>query len=158
MPWCRCIIPFANLSWLRRFLVLYPSSILPNWERSGTKNALEALNKDEKEHLLEVGKRTWQFFRDHLNEQGNYLPPDNYQEDRKEKVAYRTSPTNIGLALLAVASSYDLKWEDANFVLNLYEKMFPSIEKLPKWNGHLYNWYNIQTLTATFSQIHFGCR
>lgn len=111
------------------------------------KNALEALNKDEKEHLLEVGKRTWQFFRDHLNEQGNYLPPDNYQEDRKEKVAYRTSPTNIGLALLAVASSYDLKWEDANFVLNLYEKMFPSIEKLPKWNGHLYNWYNIQTLT-----------
>ena len=82
-----------------------------------------------------------------MNEQGNYLPPDNYQEDRKEKVAYRTSPTNIGLALLAVASSYDLKWEDANFVLNLYEKMFPSIEKLPKWNGHLYNWYNIQTLT-----------
>lgn len=110
------------------------------------KDALEVLSKEEQEHLLEVGKRTWQFFRDHLNEKSNYLPPDNYQEDRKEKVAYRTSPTNIGLAMLAVASSYDLKWEDANFVLELYEKMFPSIEKLPKWNGHLYNWYNIQTL------------
>ena len=93
-----------------------------------------------------MGKRTWLFFRDHLNERGNYLPPDNYQEDRKEKVAYRTSPTNIGLALLAVMSSYDLKWESVSYVLDLYEKMFNSIEKLPKWNGHLYNWYQIETL------------
>ena len=30
-------------------------------------------------------------------EENNFLPPDNYQEDRKEVIAKRTSPTNIGL-------------------------------------------------------------
>jgi len=110
------------------------------------KSKLDLLNKEEKEHLIEVYKRTWQFFRDNLNEKGNYLPPDNYQEDRKEKYAYRTSPTNIGLAFLAVMSSYDLKLENVFYVLDIYEKMFESIEKLPKWNGHLYNWYQIEDL------------
>lgn len=128
------------------FWLLMPGILCYLGREEKREKGVEQLTKEEKEHLLEVGKRTWLFFRDHLNERGNYLPPDNYQEDRKEKVAYRTSPTNIGLALLAVMSSYDLKWESVSYVLDLYEKMFNSIEKLPKWNGHLYNWYQIETL------------
>ena len=57
----------------------------------------EELNLEDKEYLIKIGKKTWDFFKDNINEKNNYLPPDNYQEDRKEKVATRTSPTNIGL-------------------------------------------------------------
>ena len=108
--------------------------------------AVEKLNDIDKEYVLEVGSRTWQYFKENLTEKSNYLPPDNYQEDRKEQLVYRTSPTNIGLGLLAVVASYDLKFESLEDTIGLLYKMLLTIEKLPKWNGHLYNWYDLKTL------------
>src|SRR5699024_8420820 len=108
--------------------------------------SIEYLNKDEKEYLKEIGRRTWQFFKDQITEKSNILPPDNYQEDRKEKVVYRTSPTNIGLGLLAVVASYDLGFEKLEDTINLLYKMLDSVSRMQKWNGHLYNWYDLKTL------------
>ena len=109
-------------------------------------NQKELLVDKDKQYVLEVGKRTWQFFKDYLVKENNYLPPDNYQEDRKPKAIKRTSSTNIGLALLAVISSYDLGYETQKNTLELLNKMIDTIYNLQKWNGHLYNWYNIETL------------
>ena len=109
----------------------------------------EILNKvatEDKEYLLEIGKRTWKYFKDTIIERNNYLVPDNYQEDRKEEFVNRTSSTNIGLSLLAVISSYDLGYESLEDTMVLLNNILKTIEKLPKWNGHLYNWYNIKTL------------
>ena len=111
------------------------------------KAAIEKISIQEREYVLEIGKRTWQFFKENINEKSNFLPPDNYQEDRNPQIVYRTSPTNIGLGLLAVASSYDLGYENLQDTLNLLQKMLDTISKLSKWNGHLYNWYNIENLT-----------
>lgn len=100
----------------------------------------------DRKYLIEIGNKTWKYFEDNMNEYNNFLPPDNYQESRKQKVANRTSPTNIGLGLLAVVSSYDLGYIDEDKCIDLIEKMLFTIEKLPKWCGHLYNWYNTVTL------------
>ena len=105
----------------------------------------EISNKD-KEYLLDIGKRTWEYFKDTLIPENNYLPPDNYQEERKLKFVNRTSCTNIGLALLSVVSSYDLGYENLEDTLKLLKEMLNTVENLQKWNGHLYNWYNIETL------------
>ncbi len=86
------------------------------------------------------------FFKDNLNSKGHFLPPDNFQEDRKPQIVMRTSPTNIGLGILSVISSYDLKYENLEDTINLLYKMLEAIQSLQKWNGHLYNWYNIETL------------
>ena len=110
------------------------------------KTALEQVNEDEKQYLLEIGEKTWKFFKEHLDEKRNFLPPDNYQEDRIPKVVNRTSSTNIGLGLISVISSYDLGFESLEDTLNLLQKMLDTVMKLSKWNGHLYNWYNIETL------------
>ncbi|MFR2533778.1 MAG: GH36-type glycosyl hydrolase domain-containing protein [Clostridia bacterium] len=110
------------------------------------KKKVEELNKQEQAYLLEIGEKTWQYFKEYLTKETNYLPPDNYQEDRKPKVVYRTSPTNIGLALLAVISSYDLGYETLKDTLILLSHMVNTIESLPKWHGHLYNWYQIETM------------
>ena len=107
---------------------------------------IKYLTEEEKKYLQEIGRRTWQFFKDNITEKSNYLPPDNYQEDRKEKLVYRTSPTNIGLGLLAVVASYDLEYESLEDTINLLFKMLDSISKMQKWNGHLYNWYDLKTL------------
>ena len=110
------------------------------------KDIRKEINEKEKEYLLEIGKRTWEYFKDGMTKENNYLVPDNYQEDRRQKFVNRTSSTNIGLAVLAVVSSYDLKYENLEDTLKLLKNIIDTIEKLPKWNGHLYNWYNIKTL------------
>lgn len=101
------------------------------------------ISSSQQEELLGIAKSTWKFFKDNMV---NYLPIDNFQEDRKEKRAYHTSPTNIGFLLMAVISSYDLKFETKKDTINLIKNIIASIEKLEKWNGHLYNWYNVQTM------------
>ena len=107
---------------------------------------INEISHANKEYVMEVGKRTWQFFKDHISAENNYLPPDNYQEDRTPKVVKRTSSTNIGLGLLAVVSACDLRYITLNDAIDLLEKMLSSISNLSKWNGHLYNWYHLQTL------------
>ena len=96
--------------------------------------------------MLEIGKRTWNFFDEYINEENNFLPPDNYQQDRNIKIAYRTSPTNIGLGLLSCISAYDLGYIELNTAIERIRKTMETIMKLSKWNGHLYNWYNTKTL------------
>ncbi len=111
-----------------------------------SENKLKQLSKEDIEYLRKIGQKTWQYFKDNLNENTNFLPPDNYQEDRNPKIVYRTSPTNIGLSLLAVISSYDLKYETLQSTIELLEKMLNTVSSLQKWNGHLYNWYDLKTL------------
>ncbi len=110
------------------------------------KEVRNEINPKEQEYLREIGRKTWQFFKDSLTKENHYLPPDNYQEDRKPFFVNRTSSTNIGLALLSVISSYDLGYETLEDTLTLLNNMVTTIDLLPKWNGHLYNWYNIKTL------------
>ena len=72
--------------------------------------------------------------------------PDNYQEDRNNKIVNRTSSTNIGLELLAIISAYDLKFISFKKTIDYLSKVLSTISGLSKWNGHLYNWYDTKTL------------
>ena len=47
-------------------------------------------HRENREYLIDLAKKTWLYFKEN---QVNYLPADNFQEDRKEKIAMRTSPT-----------------------------------------------------------------
>lgn len=110
------------------------------------KKQLEKLNKEEQEYTLKIAKNTWEYFLDFMKKEDNYLPPDNFQENRREKVVHRTSSTNIGLGFMTVISAYDLKFITLEKALSMLENMMEIVIKLDKWNGHLYNWYNTITL------------
>ena len=114
------------------------------------KEPVETLAPEEKNYILNIAERTWKYFEQYLNEEHNYLIPDNYQEGRKPEVVLRTSSTNIGLSLLAVISAIDLNFIDKTKGEALLEKILDSVESLQTWNGHLYNWYNIQTKEPLF--------
>ncbi len=96
--------------------------------------------------LRETARRTWRFFRNYSTKENNWLCPDNYQITNKRKVTRKTSPTNIGLQLLSVLSARDFGFETLSATLDHIENILYTVITLPKWNGHLYNWYNIQTL------------
>ena len=106
---------------------------------------IEILTKDEQQYILNLGRKTWEYFENYLNENNNYLIPDNYQEGRKNKIVKRTSSTNIGLSMLAVISANDLGYIEIEKTMELLKNIIYTIESLQKWNGHLYNWYNIET-------------
>ncbi len=101
---------------------------------------------EDKELLLETARRTWRFFKDHSTKGNNWLCPDNYQIAYIEKISDKTSPTNIGLQLLAILSARDFGYETLGATLGLVENLLSTVVELPKWKGHLYNWYNINTL------------
>lgn len=109
----------------------------------GRRKKLDQKGNDD---VIEIARRTWGFFDSMMSDVNNYLPTDNYQEDRRYKIVNRTSSTNIGFALLSIIDAYDLKFIDANECIDRLQKVFNTILKLEKWNGHLYNWYNIKTL------------
>ena len=108
------------------------------------KKPKEILNKTEKQYINEIGQKTWDYFETYLNKENNYLIPDNFQEDRKPEVIGRTSSTNIGLSILAVISGYDLNYIEKETAIEKIINIINTVEELPKWNGHLYNWYDIK--------------
>ena len=97
------------------------------------------------EEIKDLALRTWKYFEDNLCEEYNYLIPDNYQENREEKLDMRTSPTAIGYSLSSVVSAYELDFIEEEKAIDLLGKILESIESLEKWHGHLYNWYDITT-------------
>ncbi len=105
---------------------------------------VQKITEEDQKYIFEIGKKTWSFFEKFLNKRNNYLIPDNYQEDRKEVIIPRTSSTNIGLSMLAVIAAYDLKYINLERCMDLLNNIITTISELPKWNGHLYNWYEIR--------------
>ncbi|NLI60079.1 MAG: glycosyl transferase [Clostridiales bacterium] len=104
------------------------------------------LSEEQIHKLRMIGRNTWKYFDEFVSSQDNWLPPDNYQEEPKIGLAHRTSPTNIGIALVATLSARDLGYISSSNVLDRLENTFKSLRKLETWKGHFYNWYDTLTL------------
>lgn len=119
------------------FILYYVSLTIPD-ERVD-------LKEDEDEDVKKLAYETWLYFKENLRAEYFYLIPDNYQENREEKLDMRTSPTAIGFSLVSIVSAYELEFIKKDEALELIEKVLDSVSKLEKWHGHLYNWYSIKT-------------
>ncbi len=108
----------------------------------------EVLQEDELKELRMIARKTWRYFEEFANKKNNYIAPDNYQEEPFRGIAHRTSPTNIGLGLLATMTARDLGYLSLEELILQLERTMGTIEKLEKWNGHLCNWYDTKTLEA----------
>ena len=60
-----------------------------------------AVSDEQSVYLRMVARKIWSFFEKFVVAEDNWLPPDNYQEEPVERIAHRTSPTNIGMSLLS---------------------------------------------------------
>ena len=105
-----------------------------------------ALYPEDIEILRETARRTWQFFKTFSSKENNWLCPDNVQLSHTPKISNKTSPTNIGMQFLSILSARDMGFETLTATVTSIENLLDTIMKLPKWNGHLYNWYHIETL------------
>jgi len=99
-------------------------------------------------YLSRAAGDIWRYFEDFLTPEDHFLPPDNWQEQPAAGLAHRTSPTNIGLALLSCLSAIDLHLCHAPKALGFIQNLLATLERMDKWNGHLYNWYDTRTLRS----------
>ena len=133
------ISPFA-IAWVLAPLAAYRMSLSPKLE-----DALEASPEDRKSLRL-IARRTWKYFESFVTATDSMLPPDNFQEIPKPTVAHRTSPTNIGLYLLSIASAREFGWIGLKAAVEKLEVTLATTKSLEKYRGHLYNWYDTTTL------------
>lgn len=112
------------------------------------KQEKETLSRPEIQKLRRLARKTWAYYEDFAGEEDNFLPPDNYQEEPTRVVAHRTSPTNIGFLLMAIVSARDLGFIGTLDMLRRIDRTVATMEKMEKWNGHLYNWYDTLNLNV----------
>jgi cyclic beta-1,2-glucan synthetase len=99
-------------------------------------DARQDIDDESRAALRKIARRTWLFFEDLLSPVDHWLIPDNYQEDREEVIAHRTSPTNIGLQLLSTLAAYDCGYISASGVVDRLEPVFATLVALPRYRGH----------------------
>ena len=105
----------------------------------------ELSDADARELRL-IGRRTWRFFETFVTAEDHSLPPDNYQEEPDPVVAHRTSPTNIGMYLLATVTARDMGWIGTHEMAERLEATLATVGRLERLRGHLYNWYDTRDL------------
>ena len=103
------------------------------------------LTADQTVFLRKLARKTWAFFETFVGPEDNWLPPDNFQEHPAAVIAHRTSPTNMGLALLANLSAYDFGYIPAGELIERTANTLRTMEGLDRHRGHFYNWYDTQS-------------
>jgi len=100
----------------------------------------------DRDYLLQLAQQTWRFFERVVGPEDHHLPPDNLQMEPEPTLAHRTSPTNIGLYLMAVACAREFSWISTGEMIARLAATLDTVEALPKHQGHLLNWYETRTL------------
>jgi len=104
------------------------------------------LDAEQSLFLQKLARKNWAFFERFVTAEEHWLPPDNFQEHPVEVVAHRSSPTNFGLALLANLSACDFGYISAGRLITRSADTLASMQKLERFQGHFYNWYDTRSL------------
>lgn len=116
------------------------------WISLPIERATAQLSGDDQQFLHGVARKTWAFFEAFVGPEDNWLPPDNMQEHPVKVVAHRTSPTNMGLALLANVSAHDFGYITGGQLIARTDHTLRAMSQLERHLGHFYNWYDTQSL------------
>ena len=106
------------------------------------------LGPQDRAFLERVARDTWRYFETFMGPEDHGLPADNFQETPEPRVAHRTSPTNIGMGLLATLAAHDLGFIDTDALARKIDATLTTMEGLERHEGHLLNWYDTQSLAA----------
>ncbi|MGE8615869.1 MAG: GH36-type glycosyl hydrolase domain-containing protein [Achromobacter veterisilvae] len=105
-----------------------------------------SLSAGQELFLKTLARKTWAFFEMHGGARDNWLIPDNIQDHPTPRTAHRTSPTNMGLALLSNLAAYDFGYIQAGRLIERTQATLGTMAGLERYLGHFYNWYDTVSL------------
>lgn len=104
------------------------------------------ITPEQQRTLRKISRMTWRYFEDFVTQEENWLPPDNFQEHPSPMIASRTSPTNIGVALLCNLAAHDFGYCSTASFLHRTRETLATMGRMERYRGHWYNWYETRTL------------
>jgi cyclic beta-1,2-glucan synthetase len=141
-------------------LVLWAfASGITAWLNAPPEQTKPQLTVDEDRLVRHLALRTWRFFYQFGGPSHNYLIPDNVEEEGLFEAA-RVSPTNFGLLLNARQAAVTFGYLSVPEFITLTKHSLETYDKLEKFRGHIYNWYDTRTLAPihpiTISSVDSG--
>ena len=156
------VMPAMNASALRIaapiLLLWLVSPALAWWVSRPLAPRSDELSPVQMQFLRRLARKTWGFFETYVNAEENWLPPDNVQQKSGVVIAHRTSPTNMGLALLADLTAHDLGYQTGGQFVGRTTNALRVMQSLERHRGHFFNWYDTRTLAPLTPTIHFDRR
>ncbi|MDN3920642.1 GH36-type glycosyl hydrolase domain-containing protein [Roseateles violae] len=131
-------------------LALWAAAPLWTWLASRPRRTepQQRLDEESRDYLQGLARDSWRYYEQHIGPEDHHLPPDNVQLTPRTMVAHRSSPTNFGLYLLAVACAQELGFIGRAAMAERLQLTLATLERLPRWRGHFYNWYDTQSLAV----------
>ncbi len=151
-----CVLLFAGAAWLGTSAMVAVAPFLLLWalfpvaviviNRPAKSWRGGILTADDRRFLRTAARRTWRYFDDFVGPQTSWLPPDNVQETPMREIFLRTSPTNIGLWMLATVAANDFGYITIDDLVARNLGTLETVSRLERFEGHLFNWYDLNTL------------
>jgi cyclic beta-1,2-glucan synthetase len=154
-PWLSLAIGILVALWRpESFLVAVPllvvwglSKPIGQWLNLPARTGEMKMEAKDKGVLRQSALRTWRLFREFSTAEENWLVPDTIMEPAS-LIIHRISTTNLGLLLNSRLAAVDLGFLTLPEFVADTERTFDSIDRMPRLNGQMYNWYDTQTLEA----------
>ena len=149
------VVLLAAIGSLRVEMLPWAAPLLATWVAAPelarfisrpTEAARHVFGEQEITRLRSIARRTWLFFETVVGPADQWLPPDNEQVDPHPSIAHRTSPTNVGMYLVSTVAAHDLGWIGPTDLAIRVRSTLDSLDRMEHYRGHLYNWYDTQTL------------
>lgn len=92
--------------------------------------------------LKAISKKTYTYFQDHTDPKTGLTYDETRYTENGKKDATHTSPTNIGMYMMSTVSAQEMGFISKSEAVKRIQLTLNTLEKLEKWNGLFYNWYN----------------
>jgi len=115
------------------------------WLNSPPRQEEGPLTAADRLFLLQQALHVWRYFHEFGNEENHWLIPDNVEEKGMLQVL-KLSPTNLGMLFNARQAAYEFGFLTLSEFATATLGTLNTYDRLEKQRGHIYNWYDIQTL------------
>ncbi len=92
--------------------------------------------------LKAIAVKTYKYFQDYTDPKTGMTYDEVRTTDKGTEEAKRTSPTNIAMYMMSTVSAQQMGIITKKEAISRLQTTLNTLEKLDKWNGLFYNWYN----------------
>ncbi|WP_433963876.1 hypothetical protein [Tunturiibacter gelidiferens] len=115
------------------------------WLDSPPRREEGPLTAEDTHFLQQQALHIWRYFHDFGDETNHWLIPDNVEEQNTLQIR-KLSPTNLGMLFNARQAAYEFGFTTLPEFAQATLGTLATYDRLEKQRGHIYNWYNIETL------------
>jgi hypothetical protein len=123
-----------------------------SWLNSPPRAIEGPLNTADREFLEQQALLIWRYFAEFGGPENHWLIPDNVEEKGMHQVR-KLSPTNLGMLINARQAACEFGFITPVQFVEATLGTFKTYEQLEKQRGHIYNWYDIETLQPISPRI-----